>query len=169
MSCHCYPLVLATSNTQKIISSSYSVSIQEILYKCKINDLLLKSFLISSQKVFGSEKLVAKFLVSTAYRVFLLPWRTQVFTVVITRSCQRRRFRDVPAEVNLLCASPWLLYFIHSGSGWLPLKKSRSRRKDFELQCCISNDNFTRPPCSESQHLYTELFPLFQVSITCHM
>lgn len=53
------------------------------------------------------------------------------------------RFRDVPAEVSLMCASPWLLHFIHPVSGWLPLKKSRRRRKDFELQCCISNDNFT--------------------------
>lgn len=31
-----------------------------------------------------------------------------------------RWFRDVPAEVRMTCASPWLLHFIHQVSGWLP-------------------------------------------------
>lgn len=60
------------------------------------------------------------------------------------------RFRDVPAEVRMMSASSWLLYFIHWVSGWLPLNKSSRRRKDFELQCCISNDNFLPIPFSHS-------------------
>lgn len=92
-----------------------------------------------------------------------------------------RRLRDVSAEVRMMCASSWLLHFIHWVSGRLPLNKSSSRRKDFELQCCISNDNFLPVPISHAfprslslslsfsaaaERCCVQPISLFQVSIT---
>lgn len=75
----------------------YSVAAQEILYNCKnkwsarswwgLKKCLAQKSLCCSSWASSEINLydVINFLASTAYRMFLLPWRTQVFTVVITR------------------------------------------------------------------------------------
>lgn len=111
---------------------------------------MISSVFRSSEKLFGPEKLLLLILGLLRNKLSKCGKFVSIHCIRIYRGNQPLlseeagwRFRDVPAEVSLMCASPWLLHFIHPVSGWLPLKKSRRRRKDFELQCCISNDNFT--------------------------
>lgn len=105
----------------------YSLSIQEILHNdlqhCALKNCLAEKGMCCSS--WASPEInfynVVNLLASTAYHIPHVP-------VAMTNSSIYRgnhpflsekagwRFRDVPTEVCLMCASPWLLHFMYTPS-----------------------------------------------------